>query len=823
MALDDQEKLRDLERQKLLEEIRKRAEEAELKRIEEEEQKANLVTTPAPAEPEPPPDLTPPPPPPSRAPEFPQVELKVRELKEKLSIAIDRGKLDKANELLQELSSLGVDDDEVESLREQIHQLRRKQQEEAKAKKRAMEQKAREEAAQARTQREAQQKKISGLIEKANAYYQSEKYEKGVECLNEIFAMDPEHDEAKQLAASITKAKELADRVREEEARRRAEEAAVAPAPQPVAPPPSAGDVWGSREVVRAEDELGLPAVAEGPASLPKLPLLERIVAQISKIHIPVKPVLIGIGVVAVATSAYFIAASLKQAVFPPKYSLLVLPALSASVDSSTQFLADAVTEDLISAVASVGELRVIAAPTALSLRTYAGNFSQVARSLGANYFLQWNMLKNEDRVAFQVTLFDTLSAKPVWSAQTQNSMREFQSALREIGRTTVREMKVQTTPQEEELLARVSHTAPEAYEAYARGRWYLRQPDPSAVPSALSAFSSALEKDSLFVEAYIGGAWAHLMAVDRETDTLISHVQSAWRYLNRALSLGARSSESYRVRGLIAQYQLQYDRAVDELERGAVFAPSDAETQRRLAVAYAIKGRIDDALKVAAKAAADDPRNADSYTTLGSIQHLRDENLRLQEKNDDSVYREALQSFEQGMRYASDKSKYASAGYADLLEYTHQPERAAQILVDRVAQTQHYVDYYKLGRIYQTAGRPKQQWESTLQRAKIVLEETIAANPLDAYAYSYLALTETRLGAFKNAIEASTRARQLAPFDLNVLYNTARMFALQTDRTQALEYLSKAVDQRYRLSSILDMDFYNLRSDPEFQKAVTR
>ena len=36
-------------------------------------------------------------------------------------------------------------------------------------------------------------------------------------------------------------------------------------------------------------------------------------------------------------------------------------------------------------------------------------------------------------------------------------------------------------------------------------------------------------------------------------------------------------------------------------------------------------------------------------------------------------------------------------------------------------------------------------------------------------------------------------------------------MFALQTDKVQALEYLGKAVDIRYRLSSILDMDFYNL------------
>jgi cytochrome c-type biogenesis protein CcmH/NrfG len=223
------------------------------------------------------------------------------------------------------------------------------------------------------------------------------------------------------------------------------------------------------------------------------------------------------------------------------------------------------------------------------------------------------------------------------------------------------------------------------------------------------------------------------------------------------------------------------------------------------------IKGRLDDAAKAASRAVADDPRNVDSYTLVGMIHFMRGEN------------QEAFQSFEQGVRYASDKSKYMSEQYSDLLEYLHHPDQAALILGDRAAQTQNYVDYYKLGRIYQSAGRPKQQWEAALQRAKTVLEETIATNSLDAVAYSYLALVETRLGSFKNALEASTRARELAPNNPDVLYNTARMFALQTVKAQALEYLGKAVDRRFRLSRILDMDFYNLRMEPEFQQIVTR
>jgi TolB-like protein/predicted Zn-dependent protease len=807
--LDDKGNLKDLERQKLLEEIRKRAEEAELRRIEEDEKKVDLDATSSPVEKSSPP---PPAPPSASRPHVSPHEEKINELREKFAIAMDRGKPDKADEVLEELSTLVQDSEEMDALRERVQRLRREQQEESRAKKRASEQRSKEDAAQARARREAQQKKIAALFEKANNYYQSEKYDQGLESLNELFDIDKDNEEARELAGSIARAKELAERVREEESRRRAEEAAIAPPPtQPVAPIQPSGDVWGSKVAEPSKDELGLPEVAEGLTEPPKPPLSERIADRVSNVRIPLKPVLVGIGVLALAASAYFIVISLKQAVFPPKYSLMVFPAMSTGGDSTAQFMASAITEDLITTVAMVHELRVVAPATSFSLNTYNGDLSQVARNLGANYFLKWNVTRNEDRVAFDVTLSDTLSQQPVWTTNLQNSARELQSTMREIARSIVQNMKIAPEPEEEEVLKKVSNTSPEAYEAYARGRWYLDQKTAASINKAITAFGVALQRDSLFVEAHLALAWAHILAVELESTGESVHIQAALEHVNAAIALGGRSSMSYRIRGLIAQYQSQHDRAIEELERGVLFAPSDAETQRRLATEYVIKGRLDDAAKAASHAVADDPRNVVSHTLLGMIHFLRGEN------------QEAFQSFEQGLRYAVDKTKYMSEQYSDLLDYLHHPDQASLILADRAAQTQNYVDYYKLGRIYQSAGRPKQQWETALQRAKTVLEETIAANSLDAIAYSYLALVETRLGSFKNALEASTRARELAPNDPDVLYNTARMFALQTVKAQALEYLGKAVDRRFQLARILDMDFYNLRMEPEFQQIVTR
>jgi cytochrome c-type biogenesis protein CcmH/NrfG len=84
-------------------------------------------------------------------------------------------------------------------------------------------------------------------------------------------------------------------------------------------------------------------------------------------------------------------------------------------------------------------------------------------------------------------------------------------------------------------------------------------------------------------------------------------------------------------------------------------------------------------------------------------------------------------------------------------------------------------------------------------------------------------ALTYTRLGQFKDALEADGRALRAAPQNLDVLYGTAQMYALHRDQKQAAAFLGQAVDRRYDLARVVDMDFFNVRADEDFLRAVTR
>jgi len=736
-------------------------------------------------------------------------------LRERLVIALDRGKANKASDLLAELSKLLDDQQELEGYRARLAEVQQKKEPaREKDKKPVVESRSKEPPQEDRAQREARKKRIAELLESADGFYQQEKYERGLQMVNEIFTIDPANEEALRLRDQIQKAHDLARKIQQEEAKRKAEEAeAFVPAP-PKEPAKAHAEEnpWGTSTLPAGDVGYELPPEEKGPMGPPRRPAMELWLERLTDVKIPVKPLITVGAIIALLVVGYFVVDSIKSSVSPPKYSLLVLPASPLAGDSAFTWIADGITEDIIRDFTAVNELRVISAGTALGFRNSVVPAGQIARSIGANYYLQWNISRTPTGVTVQPSFFDTLSQRPIWVSQFQSSMRELPGVRLELVHKLAAAMKVNINDEEEAAFRRYKVPDPVAYDYYLRARHMLRQRSQFDIATIVLTLELSCGADSMFADAQSALGWAHILAYEAAPEVVTTHLAQASVCVQNAVAVGARNAETFRVWGLIEQYRSQYDKAVTRLEQAVSVSPTDAESQRRLAVAYLIKKKADAGMKAAQRAVTDDPGNVDSYTTLGLVQQYR------------ADYQAALKSYEQGLRYARDRSEYASGFYADVLVYVQRPDRAIDVLNDRIARArQSPVDFYKLGRIEQSAGKPKQGWQDVLQKAKLLLLERLSAEPRDAAAYSFIALVHTRLGEFKDALAASNRAQQLAPNDIEVLYSTARMYALQRDKKMAIEYLTKAVDRRYSLASVLDMDFFNLQSEPEFIAAISR
>lgn len=795
MAHEDKTEQSDLERRRLLDAIRKRAEEAELKRIEGEERRVAAERSTAAV-----------PPTPKQSP----YEQKIQELREKLGIALDRGKADKAKLIIEELRGLPVDQGVLHGLQDRLLALEREQEEKAAEAKRA----AQRAVAQPPVQSPEVKKKIAELFEQANYAYQYEQYDQTAARIAEILALDPENVPALDLDGKLQEARRLSEQIKQEEAVRRAEEERLFPTVQAThVPPPkeTREDMWDSTVAAPQQEVFSAPE-EKAPPEPPKPSLSERILEFVQHIRIPKKVVIAGLALVVVGLLAYGIKDLVQTSLLRPKPSFLVLPARNLSADGRLDYIGDGLTEDLIADVSAHPELRVIAPATSLSLKGSLETPFALARTFGTEYVLRWSFVPATDGIRIDVELRDTVAQQPLWASRFESTIRELPAVKREIARAVVEKTGLGTPDVGEGVAESQSTSAPAAYDAYLRGRSLLRARDSASVRLAAAAFESAVEADPQFADAYTALAWTHLIMYDEGWDTSKAGVKKAASYVDQAAALGAKTSERYRVQGLVQQFGNSYDEAVQQLELAVTVAPSDAESQRRLCYVYLAKNRSDEASAAAQAAIADDPQNLSSYLTLGLVERFRGE------------FRSALETYRRAIPLAPDAAEFASTFLPDLLVYTTRADSAIGILDERVALTrQRYEDYYMLGRAYQIAGKSVQVWQRIFQRALELIDDAVSERPDDPHSLTYQALVRTRLGEFKKADSAVARINRLGAVDAEVLYGLARVYAVRRDKAQALSYLSKALENRYRLEYILDMDFYNLRSDPEFLYTVTR
>ena len=642
--------------------------------------------------------------------------------------------------------------------------------------------------------------RIAGLLASAHENYQREHYERALDELGELLTLDPEirlRRAAAVLNAEVEKAKALSDRLREEEQRRRMEEQEAAKM-QFVPPPrkkkeecsaPTVEAVSKDREFIEAKGEELQTGAAERPQ-------IKRSFTWLAFAAL----VLLG------AVTSFVVYDSIRNKFFPPQISVLVLPPVMSNVAT---YVAEGLMDELIVRLSHIRTLRVFAAKTALGLDN--GDGVKSAQLLGADLVLQWTVSEAEGTLNVELSIVDAASSKHNLDQSLKLSSSKLAEFSSDVAPGIARAIGVDA--RESNSAFKSSSTNHHAYDRYLLGRYLLNHPQLAPLDSIASVFEQSRQSDPLFPDAEAAMGWTKVLMHEASSDTSRVRLNEAAKNLQRAMNLGASSSEVYRLWGVVEYFRSNYRQAIERLEHATMIAPGDAESRRRLALAYLRTGRHDDALDAGRAAVETDPRSHQSRSLLGGLFLLNGES------------KAALQEFEADYHLQQDSLRFHSDEYLAALVATNQHERALDILTDRrQSHPRDFVALYDLGRMLQLAGKQKSNWEKVLQQSLQLIGDTLKVNPKLALAYSYRGLVQTRLGRFAEGVKSNKQAIEAAPTDIVILYNSARMYALQRNKSsEALNYLAKGIHRRLLLERLIDLDLLSLRNDPEFGRRITQ
>jgi adenylate cyclase len=326
----------------------------------------------------------------------------------------------------------------------------------------------------------------------------------------------------------------------------------------------------------------------------------------------------------------------------PDKPSVAVLPFLNLSQDPAQDYFSDGVTEDLITGLAKVSGLFVIARNSVFTYKGKSVKVSDVGRDLGVRFVLEGSIQRAGDRVRITAQLVDAKTGFHLWAERYDRQVRDIFAVQDEVTQQIVRALAVRLTDTERQRIGRAPTGVIEAYDLVLRGHEERTRTTRETNLAARRLFEKAIELDPGYSAAYAGLSWTYLQSWQLGWSTDPKELERARELAERAVSLNDMLADGYHLLGQIDLWQKDFDRAVVHAERAVALAPNDADGYETLAEVQTWVGRPDEGLRLIRHAMRLNPRYPFFYLwTLGHALYLaerRDEALdvfaRLQQQN---------------------------------------------------------------------------------------------------------------------------------------------------------------------------------------------
>jgi TolB-like protein/DNA-binding winged helix-turn-helix (wHTH) protein/Flp pilus assembly protein TadD len=315
--------------------------------------------------------------------------------------------------------------------------------------------------------------------------------------------------------------------------------------------------------------------------------------------------------------------------------SLAVLPLESLSNDTSQDYFADGMTEELISDLGQISALRVISRTSVMAYKHARKPLPQIARELNVDAVVEGTVLRSGDRVRITAQLIEASTDKHLWSQSYDGELRDTLTLQNNVARAIADQIRINLNPQEQAALKKVAVVDPEAYESYLKGRYFWNKRTADGLSKAIDYFSEAIKRKPDYAQAYAGLADSYALAGDWKYGLLAPKeaYPKAKAAATKAIALDDTLGEAHiSLAFCLENFDWDWESAGREFTRGIELSPRYAIGHEWYGWHLAALGRHDDAIAEVEKAASLDPLSSSIGADLAEellVAHRFDESIK--------------------------------------------------------------------------------------------------------------------------------------------------------------------------------------------------
>jgi TolB-like protein/DNA-binding winged helix-turn-helix (wHTH) protein/Tfp pilus assembly protein PilF len=191
---------------------------------------------------------------------------------------------------------------------------------------------------------------------------------------------------------------------------------------------------------------------------------------------------------------------------------IAVLPLQNTSADPSQEYLAEGITDEIITDLAKLAGPKVISRTSAMQYKGTRKTIPQIARELHVGAVLEGSVERSGDRIRVRVQLIEAATDQHLWAEAYERQLSDVLLLEAELAQDIARQIQVRLTPKQQQDLAHNRPLNPQAFQDYLQGRHYWALRTSQSLITAIDYFNRAIQEDPNDAHSYAGLAQCYIV-----------------------------------------------------------------------------------------------------------------------------------------------------------------------------------------------------------------------------------------------------------------------------------------------------------------------
>jgi TolB-like protein/Flp pilus assembly protein TadD len=313
-----------------------------------------------------------------------------------------------------------------------------------------------------------------------------------------------------------------------------------------------------------------------------------------------------------------------KASALPTK-SIAVLPFVNMSSDQENIYFADGLTEEILSRLAEVRDLKVPGRTSSFAFKNQNRDLREVGATLGVANVLEGSVRKSGDRLRITAQLIRTQDGYRLWSQAFDRKLDDVFAIQEEIARAIAGALSVQLNVGVSEKAQKPTQDM-QAYDSYLEARTLITRRDTENLRRAITLLESAVQRDPDFAKAWAALAQARALASYYHVAPRKESLEAAESAARKALSIDEGTDLAHAALANVLRDRFDWLAAETEFRRALELNPGEAETHNQYGQLLLRVGHLEEAFQHISRARELEPLGWVPASMMGLLYLIRGE-----------------------------------------------------------------------------------------------------------------------------------------------------------------------------------------------------